>query len=337
MERYGQDCAVPLIIDPSQTPWELQSILRPGIKRLCARQISPKFFNGESGRSKSWLESIFKDIDHLSLHIRLEGSDGHSITSTLRSPNLSHAIGTATNLTHLVVNFSTVLPVGELKDIIPRGQSFQELYALNIESFTATEDEILGMLKLQPALKSLDLADVTLSTGEWRSLLNSMRHQLHLNFFTTSGVLSDSSTELYTDHFSIEAWQDGEMMSLGVAIDLYVTEGAVPDHVFEDEDDYELCFNPVNRVEDGDFSSYEDLVDELGPIDDSDIEDSDEGDEGDMDIDSDEESMHTANEAMSESHSEPKIDGGNGNDNATDDFDDLPDLEDMPPSRMEVD
>lgn len=339
IDRYGQDCAIPISVDPSQTPWQLQNILRPGIKRLDARQLSFRFFDGQSGRSKKWLQSMFRHLDHLSLWIRHDASsDGDEIASMLRNTNLSYAIGTATDLTRLLVNFSTVLPVGRLKDIIPHGKSFQQLRDLNLESFTTTENELLEMLKLQPSLKSLDLADVTLSSGTWLDLLRRMRDDLHLKFFTSGGVLSDVMVELNTDHYSLDAWQDGEMMSLGVAIDLYIIDSDLLKDIDEDEQEFELCWNPVNRVEQGDFMPYDALMDEYGPVDDSDLED-DELDDSDVDSDSDERSMHTANEAMSEDGNNHDHKEGHNDDNDLehDSNDDLPDLEDVPPSPMSVD
>lgn len=346
LERYGQDCAVPMAIDPSQTPWELQNILRPGIKRLRARQISPKFFDGKAGRSKRWLESTFKNLDDLSLQFLVDVSSRQGEnTPLLRSSNLSYAIGTATDLRTLLVNFSTSASVGHLRDIMPSGKSLSKLYDLNIESFISTEKELLEMLDLQPVLKYLELADVTLSTGSWRNLLRRMRQSLKLKSFIPGGMLSDDDVDLYTDHYSTDAWRDGDRFSLSVSIDSYVTNGfsyIESDEYDGDQDAFERCWNPVYQVEDGDFMPYEELVDLFGPIPSSDDEDELDDDNNDLDddLDSDTESMQTANETTSEVENGDKMTDGQSNGNthgAESEEADRTLFSDVSPSPMDVD
>lgn len=333
IDRYIQDCAIPLAIDPSQSPWQLQSMLRPGIKTLHAAHIALKFFNGEDGRSEQWLHSVFRELDSVSFQFNVSSKYG-----TVQEANYLYTIGCAKDLKQLTINFSTSLSMGHLYEIFPEGQSFSKLHFLDIECFTATEEEMMTTLKLQPALKWLYLSDVTLSTGGWRSLLKRMRNDLSLRSLYAAGKFKDATIELDTDNFSVDAWLDDEKIPLSVAIESYVVDSGDED---DDDEDLEDAWNPVTRVEDGDFAPYEELRSEYGPVS-GDIDD--DLDDDLIDSDSAEDASFDADDAsMYSAHSTQGVINENEEDLWEDelsdvDADDMPDLVDAtPPSSMNVD
>lgn len=340
LDHYGQDCAVPMSTDRSNTPWQLQHILRPGIRNLTASQLSPAFFNGQSGRTRVWLRSVFQGLESLRLLIEPTGSI-HELDATpsLQMATLSYAIGTATNLKSLNVNFTTLLSVGQLTNIIPKGTVFPQLVELGISCFTTTNNDLMDLLNSQPLLETLELGDVNLSTGNWCELFKRIRKGLHLKSVYTGGMLSDSSIILDIHHCCVDDWLDGELWPLSSAIDLYITHSDAILRDFPNEDDFEANWNPAVMVALGCYMAYDELVEEFGPIDHSDLDD--ELDNSDLDdedkSESDGGSMHTANEVTS--------DHGDGNkDVHADDVDDdhqsdfeLSDTEDAPPSPMSVD
>lgn len=251
-ERYIEDCAVPMANGASHSPWQLQGMLRPGIKHLRASQLSLKFFDGTDGRSEEWLQSVLQDLDSLALQFH--------VTSEYETPqktNYLYTIGCAKDLKELAINFSTSLPTCRLYEIFPEGQSFSKLHRLGLGSFTTTEEEVMTMLKLQPALKSLLFSDVTISIGEWRSLFKGLR-TLNLDDLTVGGTLKDSTVELETSHYSAESWQarNGPPLSLSRAIELWVI------YPLPEADGWG---DPVEWFESGDYASYEDLEEEYGP------------------------------------------------------------------------
>lgn len=321
-QRYTQDCAISLQIDPSQTTWQLQNIVRPGIKRLFAYQMSVDFFNGENGRTKAWMKSIFENLTHLSLSIQVEDFIVFfPVHSVICKGYLADAIGTATHLQDLSIQFSTSNAAADhLNQIIPENVSFPQLRHLRVGSFLTTEEEMMKILKSQVNLTELDLADVVLTEGSWLNLLIRMRRELHLVDFRPDGLLIDDDVELDTDYCDIYAWQrDREMFTLGSAIGIFVT--FCDDDGWEEE---EIFMNPAHRVVYGEFASPDDLEYEFGPLSDGYMEYDDSGNSS-----SEDEGTITDSETMNlagyDQRSEPSDDTGPG------------DVEELPISPMEVD
>lgn len=282
-EKFSKDCAIHLSNDSSPTIWQLEKIVKPGLKRLCARKITPKFFDGQEGRSQAWLNSIFSSLEVVQLMFRQDReSEIADVTSSqpigsrmLENTLLSSALCSATNLKSLTVNFHAVVErtAGSLMQILAHN-SYPNLISLDIDFFSTTEEYFLQILKSQPNLKDVNVAFACVTEGYWHSIIKRMRNDLSLRSFFCSGMLEDPDQMFSTDLCDRELWSDGERLTLGVAIDLYVTDPLYPMgeedfDKFDDDLDFDDVWNPIYRIED-DFEEEDQLAFEFGSIRDSD-------------------------------------------------------------------
>lgn len=289
-EKYISDCATPISINSSQTIWQLEQVLKAGLDTLSARCISPGLFDGKGGRTAEWLSSIFSELKNISLMFRLESEVELSPSDDglmLKDSKLAFALAYSKNLNTLTVNFqpgpNLERGVANLTDILPC-KTFSQLRILDLDFILSTENQLLDVLKAQPMLAYLDLAFMTLTAGDWASTVRRMRSELNLRSFVTGGLLEDAQRTFSVALFSKMQWEDGEKCSLRAELDLFVTDSSYPvtieeylqDNPEEGEADYDMMWNPVNRIE-NDFMEEEELEYEYGPIDDDDddIDDSD--------------------------------------------------------------
>lgn len=287
-KKFSKDCAIHLSNDSSPTIWQLEKIVKPGLKRLCARKITPKFFDGQEGRSQAWLNSIFGSLEVVQLmFLQDRESEIADVTSFLPTGSrmlentlLSSTLSSATNLKSLTVNFHAVIEstAGSLTQILAQN-SYTHLTSLDVNCFSTTEEYFLQILKAQPSLKDVNIAFACITEGYWHSLIKRMRDELSLRSFFCTGMLEDPDQIFSTDLCDRELWSDGERLTLGVAIDLYVTDPLYPMgeedfDKFNDDLDFDDVWNPIYRIED-DFDEEDQLAFEFGSIRDSDEDNDD--------------------------------------------------------------
>lgn len=314
-DKYLTDCAIPINRYSSHTVWQLEKVLRPGVKRLTARHLSPAFFDGKDNRSPEWLQTIFRHLNLLRLSFRQDhdsdvADDAASMpvgSRMLKHTQLSKVLTSAVKLKELTINFSGAERVAcSLPEIMPQ-VCFPQLRRLDLDFFEAEEDSLLRLLKAQPKLYSVSLAFTVLKEGRWASLVRRMRTDLNLEECSLWGMLEDSAQIYSTDLFERDMWAiEGEKWTLSMALDVHITD-KLDDYAaagFDNEANFDLCCNPINRYND-EFADEEDLVFEFGPID------------SDVDNDSDTDTSQTA---------------------STEDEDEsLPDLEDIATTPMSLD
>lgn len=289
-QKFGKDCAVPISGDSTPTTRQLEKILCPshGLKRLCARQISPKLFNND--RSQDWFRSVFSNLESVQLMFRpdRETLDADSIagdpigSKMLDNTHLAYALGTAQqNLRSLTVNFgpSVEQTAGTLLNIMGNN-TFRSLRHLDLDFFSTTEEYFLHMLKSQPKLNVLYIACATLTDGgNWANIVRDMRDELsdQLDEVYCNGFFEDSDGHIFsTEVYEREAWVDGMKISLSSAINMYVTDPdyPIPEDELEEEvvEDFDLLFNPIRRIEE-DFEEEDELTLEFGSLSGKDDED----------------------------------------------------------------
>jgi len=294
--RFCNDCAIPISMETAPTTWQLEHILRPGVKSLSVRLLSPKFFSGEGARTPDWLVSMFKDLESVQLMFKLEGEtlqqlgDSFQHVRMLENGHLASALSKCHNLKCLAINFhpSFGLATGTtLHDALPAGHTFPKLQSLDLDFFTTTEDTLLEVLERQPELDRLCIAYAHLSAGSWPSVIQRMRRKLKLVEFICQGYMEDGDTLYPMDLCDKSAWSDGERITLATCVDGYVTD---PDYMgisddgssVVDEDEEDL-FNPLITMNE-DFDEDSELTMTLGPLDeDNDDDDNDVHEDSDMD------------------------------------------------------
>jgi len=274
-DKYLTDCAIPIDRYSSHTVWQLEKMLRPGIKRLTARHLCPKFFNGEDERTVAWLRTIFEHLELLRLSFRQDHESDMEDDAALvpvgsrmlLNSQLSNVLDSAVNLKELRINFSGAERVaGNLANIMHQ-TSFPQLNRLDLDFFEAAEDSLLALLKAQPKLSKLELAFTVLTKGTWASLVRYMRSDLRLEECSLWGMLEDPSEIYSTDRCDRDMWaNEGEKWTLSMALDIHITD-RIDNYAtagFDNEEDFDLCCNPILRYED-DFADEEDLAFDFGP------------------------------------------------------------------------
>ncbi|KAK5949872.1 hypothetical protein OHC33_009057 [Knufia fluminis] len=287
-DKYLTDCAVPLNRYSSHTAWQLQMILRPGIKRLTARHLSPKFFDGKDNRNLQWLQARFEHLAVLRLSFRQDleedaADDAASVpvrSRMLKNTCLNDVLESAVNLKTLAVDFSGTERTAASLAQITHQISFPHLEQLNLDFFEAAEDVLLRFLKAQPKLHSVSLGFIVLTAGSWASLVRDMRTDLELKGCSLWGVLEDPTGIYCTDLCDRDMWVDGDRFTLEMALDMHITDKTnnYSNTGCRDEAEFDLCWNPIHRYDDNDFRDDEDLEFEFGPV------DGDEDDESDTDL-----------------------------------------------------
>lgn len=292
-EKYCRDCAIPLSIDSTQSTWQLESILRPGMKSLSARILSLTFFKFHS---QNWLNTMFQELEVLSLTLRpeseiLPGTPSTQDTDVHQCGQLIATLSACQNLKSLCVNLCTQGGSDfkmNFDDMFPANHIFTKLTTLDVDCFTSSENKFLQALKKQPKLKSLAVACSRLTQGDWPTVIQRMRRELKLTDLFCYGYLEDSDSFYPMDLCDRDAWIDGQKITLGFSVCCYVTDHDYPDmheSGFTD-DEHDLFFNPLRCMDD----DYEDdgmLKKLYGPVSDSEDDDDDDDDDGDDESDSD--------------------------------------------------
>lgn len=252
-QRYIEDCAIPQSDDPKSTVWQLERLLRPGLRSLHMSQISPRLFDGEGIRTQQWLSQIFASLQKINIGFRQERIDSNNELVAIIDSNddepvltkgnlLPHALRQATNLDFLQINFMPNLraSAAALENIMPTIR-FERLARLDLDYFTCRAEELLRLLKAQPKLYWLALSNVTLSKGTWVSLGEKMRQSLHLEEFVCAGYLEDPTAQYMTGFCSRDEWSmRNTKRTLAMALDCELTnhknvEDRTPDEDGEEE------------------------------------------------------------------------------------------------------
>ncbi|EXJ95322.1 hypothetical protein A1O1_00442 [Capronia coronata CBS 617.96] len=277
LEMFAVDCAMPPESDTKYTKEQLKHLLFPRgeplttLRSLEVNVVSPKFFAGYLPRDL--MCQAFQNLKIINLNFRLEKDDRYDLEyltadscyKGLNEGHLRAALAAAEGLQDLTINFDDFGFFGACTDIkhVLGDHSWPNLDTLDLDCMSATEDNLLSMLKRQPALRSLKLGFITLEEGRWPTATLQMRRDLKLTKFAAHGFLEDPD-QMYPMHFiDAEAYLvDFTHSTLDAALDVYVTDS------FDESDDY-------HPLEDTEFADPEDVREEYGPFDDSEFSDMD--------------------------------------------------------------
>ncbi|KIV80188.1 hypothetical protein PV11_07707 [Exophiala sideris] len=284
LETFSIDCAMPIENDTKHTKEQLKHLLFPqgrpvtSIRELAVHVLSPKFFSDFMPRNM--ICEAFRNLRVVDISFRLERDDRFDFTimsadrcyGDLRKGYLRDALGAASGLEKLTINFEDYGfhgPCADMKYIVG-DHVWPKLTYLDLDTMSATEDYLIGMLNRQPSLKTLKLGLITLEDGLWTHATQRMRKDLHLEDFIAHGILEDP-VQMYPMHFiDSDAYMDDfERHSMADALDVYVTDE------WDEEDEY-------HPLEDDTFGDPDDLRDEFGPFTDDEYDEID-SDLSDMD------------------------------------------------------
>ncbi|KAJ9642241.1 uncharacterized protein PV06_03199 [Exophiala oligosperma] len=277
LETFAIDCAMPIEGDTKHTKEQLKHILFPqsrpltNLRELAVHVMSPKFFSDYMPRDMICV--AFSNLKVIELGLRLERDEvvtwgdmpADTCYGDLRKGILRDALCAATGLESLTVNFEDYGyhgPCTDMKMILGE-HSWPKLNYLDLDCLSTTQDDLLAMLKRQPAIHVFKLGFITLERGSWVDATRRMRRELKLAAFSAQGILEDSE-QMYPMHFfDSEAYVDSFLeVTMSDSLDVYVTSrygSNELDHDDDEEDD-------LHPLEHDDFGDPEELRMDYGPF-----------------------------------------------------------------------
>ena len=167
------------------------------IKSLhCYEGIPSDVFDPKSYVTQSFLKSstkVLQELKHFKFYSYMEADSGCIDI-------LPRILQSMTGLESLLIGSDIACPasISKVFGIIPH--SWPHLSSLSLCSYQCSASELLGVVLIQPKLKSLELDDFNLLSGDWKDVFDHLQNQLKLNAFELGWPLVDAA--------GIELWNE---------------------------------------------------------------------------------------------------------------------------------